>query len=36
MTYIVDEAKLVSSCLNLPSKARPRLSLLLIKSGVNV
>ena len=33
-THIVDEARLVSSCFNLPSKAKPRLSLLLAKSGV--
>jgi hypothetical protein len=33
---MVDEAKFVSSCLSLPSKARPRLSLLLAKSGVRV
>ena len=34
-TYIVDEAKFVSSCFNFPSKAKPRLSLLFARSGVN-
>lgn len=34
--YIVDDAKFVSSCLSFPSKARPRLSLLLAKRGVSV
>lgn len=34
--YIVDDAKFVSSCLSLPSKAKPRLSLLLANRGVNV
>ena len=33
-TYMDDEAKLVSSCFNCPSRARPLLSLLLARSGV--
>lgn len=33
-TYIVEDAKLVSSCLSCPSSANPLLSLLLAKSGV--
>ena len=32
---MVDEAKFVSSCFSLPSKARPRLSLLFASNGVN-
>ena len=32
--YIVEEAKLVSSCFSCPSRASPLLSLLLAKSGV--
>jgi len=35
-TYMVDDAKLVSSCFNLPSRARPRLSRLFDSNGVNV
>ena len=34
ITYIVDDARLVSSCFSLPSSASPRLSLLLANSGV--
>jgi len=33
---MVEEARLVSSCLSFPSNAKPLLSLLLAKSGVNV
>ena len=33
--HIVDEARSVSSCFNFPSKGKPRLSLLLAKSGDN-
>ena len=33
--YRVEEAKLVSSCLSWPSRARPHLSLLLASRGVN-
>lgn len=35
-THIVDDARLVSSCFSLPSRARPRLSRLLVSSGVIV
>lgn len=35
-THSVLEAKLVSSCLSLPSRARPRLSRLLARNGVTV
>ena len=34
-TYMVEEAKFVSSCFNFPSNAKPRLSLLLAKRGVS-
>jgi hypothetical protein len=34
-SYIVDEAKFVSSCFNFPSNAKPLLSLLFAKSGIN-
>lgn len=36
ITYKVLDAKLVSSCFNCPSKARPHLSLLLARRGVRV
>lgn len=36
ITYSVLEAKLVSSCFNCPSNARPHLSLLLARRGVRV
>lgn len=36
VTYNVLDAKLVSSCFNCPSKARPHLSLLLARRGVSV
>lgn len=35
-THSVLEAKLVSSCLSFPSRARPRLSRLLARNGVTV
>lgn len=35
-TYNVLDAKLVSSCFNCPSNARPHLSLLLARRGVKV
>ncbi len=35
ISYIVDEAKFVSSCFNFPSNAKPLLSLLFAKSGIN-
>lgn len=34
-SYIVDEAKFVSSCFNFPSNANPLLSLLFANNGVN-
>lgn len=36
MTYSVLDARLVSSCFNCPSNARPHLSLLLARRGVRV
>ena len=33
-THIVDDARFVSSCFSLPSRARPRLSLLFVSRGV--
>ncbi len=36
LSYRVDEAKFVSSCLSCPSSASPHLSLLLANSGVSV
>lgn len=35
-TYMVLEAKLVSSCFSCPSRARPLFSLLLLSVGVSV
>ena len=34
VSYIVDEARFVSSCFSLPSRANPRLSLLFDSNGV--
>lgn len=33
-SYIVEDAKLVSSCFSCPSNAKPRLSLLLASRGL--
>lgn len=33
---MVDDARLVSSCFSLPSRAKPRFSRLLLSSGVSV
>lgn len=33
-TYMVEDPRLVSSCFSLPSKAKPRLSRLLVNNGV--
>ncbi len=36
ITYMVEDAKFVSSCFNWPSKAKPRLSLLFDNVGLTV